>query len=190
MTPTEDVARPGGLFDDVRVLPASADEAVVHLRAEAANLAEAERARRGAVAAVREAVMAARVMRVPWQVIGEALGVSRQAAAERFGGEVRAQLVLAWHSIEVRLAEVAATRKFRGRPMDLLEELARQGAVPVPLVSRARDLLNARSSAVHGANAIPTAADAEHLTSVAIPLAGVLWLLQHPEEALDEYRTP
>ncbi len=121
-------------------------------------------------------------MKVSWDTIGKELGVSRQAAAERFGGETRAQLVTAWHSIEVLLAPVAAARGFPFRPVELLKQFGREGVVPADVVEGALALYEARSKAVHIANSEVTAADAERLTDVAIPLVGMLWLLQHANE--------
>jgi hypothetical protein len=167
--------------DHATFLPASPDDAVAHLRSVAVELVSAEQARANAVAAVREAVMAARLMKVSWDTIGKELGVSRQAAAERFGGDVRAQLVTAWNSIEILLAEIGAARGYAGRPTDLLEDLGREGTVPANVASGALRLYRARSAAVHTASPDVSAADAERLTDVAIPLVGMLWLLRHAE---------
>lgn len=120
-------------------------------------------------------------MKVPWDTIGAELGVSRQAATERFGGNVRMQLVTAWHSIELLLAKIAQARGYGGQPKELLEELSREGSIPADITAAALRLYQARSEAVHGINSRITAMDAEHLTDVAIPLAGMLWLLQHDE---------
>jgi hypothetical protein len=168
--------------DQPTLLPASGDDAVTYLRSAASRLAAAKQVREAAVAEVREAVMAARVMKIPWDVIGAELGVTRQAAAERFGGGARTQLVLAWHSIEVLLAEIAATRQFSGRPLSLLRELERDGFVRSDFVSAALRLYEARSAAVHGANTELTIADVEQLTDIAIPLAGALWMLRSADE--------
>jgi hypothetical protein len=170
------------MHDHATFLPATPDVAIAHLRAATAALASAEEARADAVATVREAVMAARVMKISWDTIGNELGVSRQAAAERFGGNIRAQLVTAWHGIEMLLAEVAVARRYPRRPIELLEQLGREGAVPADIVAGALRLYKARSRAVHTANPEVTAADAERLTDVAIPLVGMLWLLQHASE--------
>lgn len=163
-------------------LPTTPEDAVAHLRSAAAALASAEQARAGALATVREAVMAARVMKVSWDTIGRELGVSRQAAAERFGGDVRAQLVMAWHGIEVLLAEIAATYGYSGDATDLLEKFGREGAVPAEFVEGALRLYQARSAAVHTASPDVSVAEAERLTDLAIPLVGMLWLLQHSHE--------
>lgn len=161
------------------VLPATVEQARAHLRSAAAELAQAEHARGAAVGAVREPVMAARVMKVPWDAIGRELGVSRQAAAERFGGEVRAQLVSAWYSIETLLARVAAQRGYPERPTVLLARLGESGDVPAELATGARRLYEAQSRAVHSPTPELTATDADQLTDVAVPLNGILWLMVH-----------
>jgi hypothetical protein len=161
------------------VLPVSPEDAVVHLRSAVTTLVSVEQARSDAIAAVREAVMAARVMKVPWDAIGKELGVSRQAVSERFGGDVRMQLVTAWHSVELLLAKIALARGYQGQPKELLEQLSREGAISADVCTDALRLYRARSEAVHGVNSQITAEDADRLTDVAIPLNGILWLLQH-----------
>lgn len=174
------------MCDHEAFVPTSPDDAVVHLRSAAAALADADRARAYAVGRVREAVMAARVMKVSWESIGKELGVSRQAATERYGGEVRAQLVLAWHSIEILLAQIAADRGHPDPPVDVLEKLGQEGTIPVGMAARALQLYQARSAAVHGAGPEVSVADAERLSDVAIPLAGMLWLLRHAGDVNDD----
>jgi len=176
--------------DHSTLLPATTDDAIAHLRSAAVELAAADQARFDAIAAVREAVMAARVMKVSWDTIGKELGVSRQAAAERFGGDVRTQLVTAWHSIEILLAEIAAARGFRGRPLELLKQLEQEGAVPADVVARALRLHEGRSAAVHTANPEMTLGEAERLTEVAIPLGGILWMLRHADDFNDQGDRP
>src|SRR6266851_6139759 len=117
------------MSDHEPFLPTSPDDAIMNLRSAAAALADADRARAYAAGRVREAVMAARVMKVSWESIGKELGVSRQAATERYGGELRAQLVVAWHSIEILLAQIAADRGHPDRPVDVLRKLGEDGAV-------------------------------------------------------------
>jgi hypothetical protein len=170
------------MTDHETFLPTSPDDAIVYLRSAAAALADADRARAKAAGRVREAVMAARVMKVSWESIGKELGVSRQAAAERYGGEVRAQLVLAWHGIEILLAQIAADRGMRDRPVDILEKLGREGAIPAGIANRALQLYKSRSAAVHGVGPEVSVTDAERLTDVAIPLVGMLWFLRHADD--------
>jgi hypothetical protein len=174
------------MSDHQPFLPTSPDDAIKNLRSAAAVLADADRTRACAAGRVREAVMAARVMKVSWESIGKELGVSRQAATERYGGELRAQLVLAWHSIEILLAQIAADRGHPDRPVDVLNKLSEDGAVPANMTARALQLYRARSVAVHGGGPELSIAEAERLTDVAIPLVGMLWLLRHADDVNDD----
>ncbi len=167
------------------VLPATAEDAVAHLRAAAQALASAEKARVDALAAVREAVMAARVMKVHWDTIGTELGVSRQAAAERFGGDVRSHLVSAWHRIDLLLSEIALERRFKGSAPQLLQLLEDEGEIPRDIVVDALKLYEARNTAVHSVSPVIGSSEADRLTDVAIPLNGMLWMLQHSQDPDD-----
>ena len=169
------------MSEPATVLPSTALDAVKYVRDAASHLATVEQQRADALARVREAVMAARVMKVPWEIIGSELGVSRQAASERFGGDVRAHLVTAWHALDLLLAGVARRRRFKGRRIQLLRELETEGAVPPELVARAVQLFQARSAAVHDPSFVMEAEEADHLSEVVTPLAGMLWMLEAKE---------
>jgi hypothetical protein len=146
-------------------------EAVSRLRSVVAQIRKSDEE-------LREAVMAARAIKLSWSAIGSAMGISRQAAAERFGGDLRYQLVTAWHSIEVQLARIADKRGLSPiRPLECLGTLSDEGLIDPNLRQRALDLWSARAKAVHDPHFDIALEEAQDLTEVALPIAGVLYMI-------------
>ena len=108
---TEPLAQLKRLVDQARGLAAGADKNDDAAPDAAAAVAVAVGIERAAEAHLRSAVAAARAAGVSWQLIGEALGISRQAAFKRFGsaaaletgGELMTQPVV---NLEERTEEV------------------------------------------------------------------------------------
>jgi len=126
---------------------------------------------------LKEAVVAARAISVPWADIGAAMGVTRQAASERFGGDVRGRLVNAWHAIEVQLRPIEVGRGLEGRPHKCLQQLRDEGLVDQALYEKAADLWSARCRAVHDPGSRIDGTTVDELSDVVVPLCGTLWTI-------------
>ncbi|HEX6395657.1 MAG TPA: hypothetical protein VFZ97_19665 [Acidimicrobiales bacterium] len=172
-------------MDDIPhpALVLDSEDAVRQLRSAATALTKAETRQEAALANVREAVAAARLMKVPWERIARELGVTRQAAADRFGGKIREELVRAWNSIEVQLTAIARARGIDPDPDELLRRLSNDGALPENLVQSALRLHQVRNTVVHRPGTELSVDEAEELTDTAIPLNGLLWMLANSHEA-------
>ncbi len=129
---------------------------------------------------VRDAVSAARLMGVPWSVIGEALTLSRQAVSERFGGELRVDLTRAWQGVEVQLWQLAELRG-GGPPLACLRRLVEEGQLSLPMYETAAELFRERARAIHDPRWSATLDVVEDLTDRAIPLIAALYVLRNAE---------
>lgn len=126
-----------------------------------------------ALHAQREAVVAARLAGRTWAEIARSLGVSRQAATERF--LCHEQVAKAWQQVEQRLSQLAGNKTPAPSPMVIVQELSDQGLLHPLDVRAARELQDARNRSVHQRDLTP--AEAEHVTEQAIPLIGNLYRL-------------
>jgi hypothetical protein len=150
-----------------RSLPqASADDGGVTLRRIASAVGDVSEAQR----LLREAVADARLEGRTWAEIGDALGISKQSAHERF--VCLEQVVKAWHAVERELSAIAENRGLPFDPRALLEMLSTEGVLHPLDVSQARALLDARNRAVHERDL--DIEEAERVTDYAIPLVANL----------------
>ncbi len=120
---------------------------------------------------LREAVVAARLDGHSWADIGRALGVSRQAASQRF--ECDEQVAKAWHHVDMLLRVAATRRGWHGLDMDtVLARLSEEGALRPVDIRYLEELGNARRRTVHDREL--SLEEAERVTDQAIPLAARL----------------
>lgn len=125
----------------------------------------------------REAVIAARLAGHSWADIATHLGVSRQAASERF--QCHEQVAKAWLEVERRLYQIASERTRTMDPMAIVLNLSDQGLLHPLDVQAARELQHARNRSVHGREL--TTNEAERVTEQATPLLGNLYRLAATE---------
>lgn len=159
-------------------LAASHDDAKRHLQFQVQRCNEASEG-------LREAVMAARAMKVPWTEIGTVLGLSRQAAQERLGGRLRDELVSGWHALETYLAPIADRLGVAGKPLTAVRLLGERGDLSAQSVDEIAQIFRARARAVHDPAFEITVDEVEHLTDLAVSLASELWVLR--EDWLDAH---
>jgi hypothetical protein len=136
------------------------------IRAAAAQARDAE-------AAKQVAVTAARVAGVTWTDVGDALGVTRQAARERYTAVE--QVAKAWKAIESHLSEVGARRGMARSTAEMVEVLRAEGSLDDRDVNDLNQLLHRYSEAMRGATI--SVREAELLTNHAIPLSGKVFVL-------------
>jgi hypothetical protein len=87
-------------------------------------LAAAVEAARRADQQVREEVASARAVGHSWAAIGDVLGLSRQAAHQRYGAVDR--LVCDWAEIEDWARRIAERRGWDAAPVEVLKQLRRE----------------------------------------------------------------
>ena len=122
---------------------------------------------RDAEAAKQAAVTAARVAGVPWTDVGDALGITRQAARERYVAVE--QVAKAWRAIEGHLAEVGRSRGMARTTAEMVDLLRAEGSLDAADVIDLKQLLHRYSQGMQGASI--TVREAELLTDKAIPLS-------------------
>jgi hypothetical protein len=128
---------------------------------------------RDAETAKQAAVAAARLAGVPWTAIGDALGVTRQAARERYIAVD--QVSKAWKAVESHLAEVARRRNLLASTAEMVDRLVDEKSLNDRDVHDLRLLLRRYSEAMQGASI--SVREAELLTDQALPLSAKIFSL-------------
>ncbi|MBU1801052.1 hypothetical protein [Nocardioides sp.] len=126
---------------------------------------------RDAEAAKQAAVTSARVAGVAWAEIGEALGVTRQSARERY--IAIEQIAKAWKAVEGYLAEIGRGRDYPRSSADMVGVLRDEGSLDDADVLDLQQLLHRYSQGMLGETI--TVREAELLTDKAIPLSAKLF---------------
>lgn len=129
---------------------------------------------------LREAVIGARLAGHSWVDIGLRLGITRQAASERFACDE--QVAKAWSQVERLLFTIGGPGQDTiNDPIAVLKNLSQQGRlhpVDVQYVQYAIELRDARNRTVQRSELKPE--EAERVTDHAIPLIGNLYTLANP----------